>query len=376
MSCPLVTAFFSCSFRPADKILNDYFISVCDSLNISCKNVSDGYTLTPPDVARNMISECKVVIAIIPKREQMSSGLWTMPSAVHEEMAMSYALKKPTLIIVEDGINIDGFISNFGTFICFERDALYTNEFIKKIVRSLHELRLQAVGQNNLLPDQDAAGFYAENISFLIEAACENNVSIWRYTSTRKLVFTRLFDGQIKNSAWVDYLPDGVVDRIHYSCDVLTSREELIPIIQVIKDTPQQLEIGVCFEEKPQKEDWVELEFLYSCPYVNPFDKKNVSDEKKTLIGGRLFDCFDGLIPIQPARDLHFQFRFPSWYPVDKNSIYPFIGSYSGGVDYIVDSEMVRSDIKTNKFGSNTQIDIIVESPLVRHIYGVAWNLI
>jgi len=376
MTCPNVNAFFSCSFKNEDKELNDYFKSLCEALNISCKNVSDGYSSTPPEVARSMITDSKVVLAVIPKREQTTSGSWTMPSAVHEEMAMAYALKKPTLIVVEDGITREGFIGNFGTFITLDRDNVYTNAFIKKIVSSLHELRMQAVEQHNLLPDQDAAGFYAESVTFLIEAINNNEKQQWNYTSTRKLVFTRTYDGQIKNSSWAEHVPDNAMEKISHTINIKTNRDGVRPISQITKDTPQQLEITIDFEDKPQKDDWVEIEFCVASPYLNALCKSDISDDKRTLINGKKYDCFDGLIPIQPTRDLHVQFRFPSWYKIDQNSIYPFVGSYSGGIDYIVESETKRCKIEITKFGASIQIDIRVESPLMRHVYGVAWNII
>ena len=165
MPCPSVNAFFSCSFQEVDININDFFKSICEGLNIQCKNVSDGYTSTPPDTARKLIDESKVVLAIITKRDETTTGKGIMPSAVHEEISMAYALQKPTLIVIEESVSRDGFLSNFGTFIVFNRDKLYTDEFIKKVVSSLHELRMQAVEQHDLLPDQDASGFYAPPLS-------------------------------------------------------------------------------------------------------------------------------------------------------------------------------------------------------------------
>lgn len=374
MSCPHINAFFSCSFRPDDHEINEYFKSVCEGLNITSKNVSDGYTSTPPEVARRMIEDCKIVIAIIPKREQTNSGLWTMPSAVHEEMAMAFALKKPTLLVIEDEVNTDGFMSNFGTFLKFKRAELYAPPFIKKIVSSVHELRLQAVEQNKLLPDQDAAGFFAEKVSFLVEVYKEGDKVKWKYNSSRKLVFTRPFDGQIKNSAWADYLPPEAIEKIEHTVS-LNSNRELLPQTQTIKDTPQQIEIGIGFEKAPQKDDWIEIDFEYSSPHLNATKKSQIIDEKRSYINGKTYDCLDGLIPIQASREMHLQFRFPAWYPIDVASILPIVGSYSAGIDYVVESEIKRCQINTTKFGGNLQIDIKIESPLLRHVYGIAWNL-
>lgn len=375
MNCPHITAFLSCSFRDEDKMLNDFIKCICEALNIICKNVSNGYASPPPETARGMIEESKIFIAVIPKREEMKSGNWTMPNAVHEELAMSYALKKPALIFLENGVTTEGFIQNYGTFIPFERTKLYENDFIKKSISSLHELRLQAVDQHNLLPEQDAAGFYAEYISFLIEASKENDEPTWIYNTSRKLIFLRPFSGQIKNSAWVEYLPEGITTPIKHDFKLELCRDDLNPKTEVLKNSPQQVEIATSFEGKPQKDDWVDFEFTYSSPHLNRLNKSEVSEDKRTKINGKLYDCIDGLIPIQPTRFMHVQLRFPQWYKIEKDSIFPFVGSYSAGIDYVLESEIKRCQIDITKFGGSTQIDIRVESPLMRHVYGVAWNL-
>lgn len=374
MSCPYVSGFFSCSFKEDDSNLNDFFKSLCGALNITCKNVSDGYTSTPPEVARRLIEESKVVIAIIPKRDQTTTGDWTMPSAAHEEIAMAYALKKPTLIIVENNVKIDGFFANFGTYISFERSKIYTNEFISKAVLSLHNLRLEAVEQNNMLPEQDAVGYYADSVDLLVDLIKIKDQPVWQYSCTRKLIFTKPFSGPFITKAWADFVPDAAEEKIDHDIICNSNRPDIKHILQTIRDTPQQLEIAIDFEPKPQKDDWVEVEFSYSSPHLNPLSRKDLTKDKLTTINGRVFECFDGVIPIVATRELHAQFRFPSWYPIDRTSIYPFVGSYSSGVDYIVDSEIKRCQISIKKFGSVTQIDICVESPLLRHVYGIAWN--
>lgn len=375
MSCPHISAFFSCSFRPEDKDVNDYFKAICEALNINCKNVSDGYASTPPETARKMIEECKVVLAIIPKREQTTSGKWTMPSAVHEEITMAFALKKPTLIIIEEGVTCDGFLANLGTYKTFDRNKLCAYDFIKTVVSSIHGLRMQAVEQNNLLPDQEASGFFADRVSLLVDLNKDNGKPIWNYFSTRKLVFTRPLEGQLKQGSWVDHLPHDATEKIIYDLKCISNSGPVDPIIQVIRDTPQQIELGIEFAIKPQKDDWIEIEFISASPHFNRLSKADVQDQERVSIGGKAFDCFDGLIPIQPTRELHVQFRFPSWYPIENDSIFPFVGSYSGGINYLTESEMKRCCIETKKFGTNTQVDIKVESPLMGNVYGVAWNL-
>lgn len=298
-----------------------------------------------------------------------------MPSAVHEEMSMAYALKKPTLIIIEENVKCDGFIANLGTFIKFDRSKIYTTEFIKKTISSIHQLRLQAVEQNYLLADNEANGYYAERASTLIELLYDKDKPKWHYISSRKLIFTRLCEGQIKNGAWADYVPEDASEKIDYRIRCSSNRGDIKETTQVIKNTTQQLEIGIIFDPQPQKDDSIEIDFFYASPYFNPVLKSQTPENKRHHIGGKTFDCFDGMIPIQPTREMHLQFRFPDWYTIDLTSIFPFVGSYSGGVDYIVESEIKRCTITNVNFGGSIQIDIKIESPIMRHVYGVAWNL-
>jgi len=54
--------------------------------------------------------------------------------------------------------------------------------------------------------------------------------------------------------------------------------------------------------------------------------------------------------------------------------IYISIGSYTRAIDYIVESEMQRAKHTIDSFGGDLIFNLDVNSPLLRHMYGVAWN--
>lgn len=368
-------SFFSCSFDTEDKALNEFFLCICEGLGIVARNVSAGYCVTPPEMARRLIDDSKMVLAVVTRRHEIGE-MWAMPNAVSQELAMAYAMKKPTLMFIENGVKVDGFTTNFGTYLNFDRSRIFETEFLKKVISSVHELRLIATEGESAIPHMDVTGYFAEKVSHLIEAIKDGERPAWRYANSRRLVFTRPFPGSIVNSAWAESVPPGSTEKIKHSIECKPSRADLRPTPAVIKDTPQQLTIEINFGGEPQENDTLDVDFSYSSPNLNHWPDPTSSDHKQTKIDGQYFDCFDGMVPIQPTRDLHVQFRFPGWYPLDKSSVFPFVGSYSNNVDYVVDSEVKRCEIKQSEFGSEIQIDIKVESPLLRHVYGVAWRLL
>lgn len=70
---------------------------------------------------------------------------------------------------------------------------------------------------------------------------------------------------------------------------------------------------------------------------------------------------------------MHAQFSFSSSYRLNIDHIHPFVGCYSAGVDYQVSSEIDHAKIDKVNFGDGSQVEISVESPLLRHIYGIVW---
>jgi len=374
MDCVNVNTFFSCSFRKDDTKVNDFFKTICNALELHTHNIAEGYCETPPEIAKEMINKSKVVIGILTRRNKLEDNSWTTSNAVQQEISMAFSLEKPTLLFIEKGVAVDGFLGNYGTYLEFERDNLLTNEFLKNAIKSIHTLRMKTVDSNNLL-GYNPIGYFADSVNMLIELTKDNNIPIWKYNTTRKLIFTKEYKNHLKNVAWIDNLPEDATELIDYTLNVHPNDELTKYEVIELKNVPNNLELAIEFDPSPKKDDWVEIDFEYKSKHFNIINKKDELQEKHFILEDKRYDAIDGMIPIQPTRELFISFRFPSWYKIDKESIFPFVGSYSGGIDYIAHSEIARCEINRRQFGGSLQIDLRIENPLMRHVYGVAWNV-
>ena len=86
------------------------------------------------------------------------------------------------------------------------------------------------------------------------------------------------------------------------------------------------------------------------------------------------YHCFDGLIPIQRTKKSYLEFRFPRRYGLQPREVVPFVGSYTSTIDYTVESELKRASVVKEVIAGILTIRMIIESPLLRHLYGIVWN--
>jgi len=374
MNCASLNTFFSCSFKQEDLEVNNFFKAICEGLELDTRNISEGYSETPPEVAKNLIGSSSLVIAILTKREKGNDRSWSISTAVNQEISMAFTLDKPTLLIVEEGVKLDGFTDNYGTYLSFDRDNLFNTEFLKKTIKSLHAIRMKSMDMNNLLPT-DAAGYYAKTINMLIELTKEDSVPLWKYNTSRELVFTKDFNGQIKNVAWVDTLPPEATELIDHKIDFDLSDSEAEVSINELTNTPSKLEIAIGFSETVKKDEVIKINFEYKSKYFSLITKEKGIRYEPHIIEDKHFDALDGMIPIQPTKEMLLQFRFPSWYKLKKDSLFPFVASYSGGIDYLALSELERCQVDITEFAGTIIVNIKIENPLMRHVYGLAWNI-
>ena len=103
-----VDAFLSCSFAPQAREVVDFFRAICSGMDIGCINVSTGYAQTPPEKAKQLITDCHGLIAIASKRSTLGVDVFAMPSAVHDEISIAYGLNTRALLFVEEGVQIEG----------------------------------------------------------------------------------------------------------------------------------------------------------------------------------------------------------------------------------------------------------------------------
>lgn len=369
-------AFLSCSFAKNDQEVNKLVEAVCDGLDIQCINVKNGYKETPAEKAKYMIQEAPLFIAIAVKRNKEEDGSYTMPHSVHDEIAMAYANSKPMLILKEQCVSLKGFLGNYATYLEFERISMNQPEFLNQIVKSLFTLRLDPVVSRDVIPEQDATAFYQEFMNVHYELIEENQIYTWKYSIIRKLVFTTSFKSVIRNAAWTNSPPKGLPldSRIEWNSNITNSSREFKHDFQVQRDDAYCIETALSLSPPPEKGDFIEFVNRYKSRYLSAiFPSDDGTEAPLYTIGDRQFNAYDGVVPIAPTRHMRAQFRFPSSYRLNIDNIHPFVGSYSAGVDYQVNSEMDRAKIDKVNFGDGPQVEISVESPLLRHIYGIAW---
>jgi hypothetical protein len=143
----------------------------------------------------------------------------------------------------------------------------------------------------------------------------------------------------------------------------------------VERDEPECLEIAVTLDPKPKEGDTATICIEYKSKYLNTIYKKDIPEGVTNRVGSRVFDCFDGFLPIQRTKNFKGQFRFPREYNLRPDSVYPFVASFSSGVDYIVESEIERMKVNIEDFGGVLIVTLSTQSPLEGHVYGLAWNI-
>jgi hypothetical protein len=375
-----VNAFLSCSFDPKDKDVVDVFSAICRALDIHCANVDKGYAATPPEKAREMIADARMLIAVATRRQEVAPGVYSMPKAVDEEISMAYATKKPILLFTESGVDTSaGFVRNYCTFQQFDRAQLTTAAFFEKAIASIHCIKLDAISPHDLQLDQQGQdNVYAEVMRMLLELVDINGGGYtWRYYQTRRLRFTGRFSDPIKAAAWATVTPTGQAspDVFKWSYRIRDGSKPFKFTLVEEKKTHTQCEVALDIDPRPEANDYIEYETLFESPYLNPIYLEDVqTPSSQVALNGVKYLCYDGIVPIVRAHDLRVQIRFPASYGLRCSDFIPFVGSYTNKIDYLVESEMKRMSVNTDSFGGNAIIEISAQSPLLQHVYGVAWN--
>jgi hypothetical protein len=380
-----IKIFLSCSFDPKDEDVVAFFASICHGLDIQCVNVDKGYVLTPPEKARELISDSQALLAIATCRDEMATGNFMMPKAVSEEIAMAFANKKPILIFAENGVDMkSGFTSGYDTYLCFNRESLHDLKFLEKVISSIHGMKMDIIKPEDLqIAQQGQEHIFAEYVKNLVELIDQSGSLIWKYSITRRLRFTSRFTDPIKHAAWAGRAPSEKHDydsNIKWSVSFNNGSKQFKITTTEESCTCDNCLIYFNIEPKPEAEDFIEYSVSFESPYLNPVFKEDILDPRpKVVIDGAKYLCADGTIPGVRTQNLKIQFRFPPLFGLKQEDFAPFVGSpspskYTNRIDYLVESEMKRMTVNKDNFGGNVIIDISIQSPLVQHEYGVAWN--
>lgn len=376
MKSATISAFLSCSYSSEDKQINDLVVAVCEGLDIKPTNVSNGYTTLPPEEAKNQIRDVPFVIAIITKRLESVDGKNIMPSAVREEIAMAYGLNKPLLLITEKNINLDGFMKSYGTHLSFDKDEIHNNEFIKKLILSIHGAKMNIVSTHDLITSQGIEEFYAEYLQVLYELKEDKDGFYWEYSISKKMNFNEKYNRVIKTGAWITRpvkIPENE-EKMHFEAEIVDGNKDFNLNLNILKHEASLVEAEIEFSPTPETGDYIEYSTLSRSKYLSPLYKEDLIDKTPIIINDKEYYVFDGVIPIQRTKIIKFQIRFPRKYGLNIKDIVFFAAGYSATIDYIVPSETERAKVKMETFAGNVDVYIEVESPLVGHFYGIAWN--
>lgn len=372
-----VDAFFSCSFQAADKDVNDRFLAICRALDIRCINVSLGYSALPAEKAKEFIQKSDVLIAVCVKRDELKTGIHSMPQAVRDEISMAYSLDIPMLLLVEDGVKTDGFMDQYGTRLQFKRDDIDKNDFLEKVIASIHGIKLEAVSPDHLAYSQDDRDVRAEYMRHRVELMDKGDDEYeWRYTTAKRVDFSGHYRKAIITKVWTQTaveLPESA-KNIQWTAKTIKSSRSIQLIPEIKRQTPECVEVNLRFDPDPEPGDYVEYSTLTSSPYLNPIWMEDIKDGSTIHLGEKEYSLFDGVVPVQRTKTLLFEMRLPASYGISKNDLKVFAGRYTSGIDYEVESEIKRSTVTLEDFGGDITVRIQVESPLVGHMYGVAWN--
>lgn len=376
MKSASVNVFFSCSFNGLDKDINSFFQSICLGLDVKCSNVDTAYSALPPDQAKKMINDSQGLIAICTRRTKIDDDKYAMSSAVQDEISIAYACDLPVLMFVEEGVLVDGFKSNYGTYLYFNREVLSKNEVFQKIIKAIHEFKMGMVSDYDILVDQGIDDFYADYLYRLIELKYSCGDYFWEYTFTKKIKFVRSYKKALKTAAWAQFPMHMPSDAALIDWDIIVhdgSKDfKIIPDIQ--EHTALSFEAMMKIEPNPEKDDFIDFSVITRSKYFNPLWEDQVDRRKLFNINDKDYFCVDGTLPIQRTKKAILEFRFPREYGLLIDEVVPVVGSYTSNLDYLVPSELERLNLDKEYFAGNLTLRLCINSPLLHHYYGVAWN--
>lgn len=371
-----VDVFFSCSFAAADQEVNDFFLAICRALDLNPINVSTGYAGTPPEVAKQKIEGSQAVIAICTRRDELKAGGYVMPQAVHDEISFAYGKDTPVLIIKEHDVNLAGFGSNFGTYLSFDRAALLTPAFIQKAIEAIHGLKLDVLGPHQIGTESGLLEAHADWVHHLVELKYSNDDFVWNYSTSKRLVFTHPSRRGFPSQVWAVVPQDmtGVEPPITYDLSVRSSSRNIEIQDTIEEHTAKCVKSIMRLSPNPEEGDFVEYETNYASRYLNPVWVDQIQPGNVVHLDSGDFDCADGLVFIHRTKSAIIEFRFPREYGLRKKDVRVFVGAYTTSIDYEVPSEVERASVKVEEFAGTLVIRIEVKSPLLGHMYGIAWN--
>jgi len=371
-----IDIFLSESFDIADKEVNDFFASICKGLDLRIENVSFGASRVPPDQARKLIARAQGLIAICPRREELVDGSFNMPQAVNDEIAFACGIDTPILAIMEGGVNKGGFKEKFRTYLQFDRGKLNDPSFIQDAIRSIHEFKVDLIDHDQISSAYEPADSHAETLTHLVELKKHGDDFVWEYSTTKKIVYTkdsnRSFPTSVFSTQGVK-IPDNS-DPIHWDYEHISSSRGLRLIPTIDQQTAACVDVRLKPEPAAEENDHITYRTYSRSRYLIPLWEDEAADDRKVHLEKGDFRVSEGLLFIHRTKKAIIEFRLCREYGIEKKDIVPFVGSYTSSIDFEVESELERANVRVEDFGGSLTIRMEIDSALPGHLYGIAWN--
>jgi hypothetical protein len=373
-----IPAFFSCSYRDEDKPINDIIVALCKGLGIECRNLDAGDTQVPAEAARTMIEESQIFIAVAVARDQIgTSGKYSMPSAVRDEIGAAFGLRKPMLLLRENNVPIDGFTGSYSTHMEFKREEIQTPDFLQRAVRSIHALRLVATASQDGSNTRGTMEFYAERVSHAISILRKDDVFVWRHSSQRRIVFTRPMQRPLNIFRWNDTADQSRAAGL----EPIDVKIEPVEVSRKIKMTPIfnkrsafGVDAQVAFSPSPGAGDVIEYYVSFEGPHLCNTYLDEMNPERTVTIGGRSLNAYEGIYFLNQAREFELEFRFAREYGLSRDDFEFFAGAYTDRVDFVDESEIARASVRKYLSGGDVCFQAQVKNVIPGYMYGVAWT--
>lgn len=343
---------------------------------MKCLNVDGAYSHTPLSEAKRIMSQTEGLIAIAPCRKNPETGAIGTSQAVKEEIILSFATDRPFLVFKEKGVPEEGMMSREGAPLEFERGSLFDPKWIEKVVRSVHQFKMQLVGRNQRMYGHDPGEIFADYASQVIELKEQDGDYFWQYRTAKSLRFLKPFHKPIPVTYFAVIPPSAgaCLSPIDIDIDVHHKSEGIDCEIEIVERSPQKTKNVIKMIPNPKDGDLLSYSAHSASRHFNAVFQEDLQNQEGLEINGKKYFCADGFVYIQRTRDASVEIRFPRGFPLKESEIVAFAGPYTDEVDSIDEAEMERIDVEFTERGGVIEAKLSVDYPNIAYMYGFAWN--
>src|SRR5207244_2956046 len=138
---------------------------------------------------------------------------------------------------------------------------------------------------------------------------------------------------------------------------------------------PDRIELALRFQPAPQPGDLIEFTRTFKSRKFNPLTSRDLPSGASPgiVISGRGYPVRDGVLITERVRKLHAHYSFAAEYGLRPESVAAFVASYGYTLEYFAPWELNRASVDVESFGKKLLIDLKVDDPVPRYLYGIAW---